>query len=303
MNPISYQKYFLQVLIGALSVSALIGIYIFLAGDFGETEVRLLFTTLAIGGYSLAGLCCSVIYKREKLKPFSVIGMLTAVTGFVITTGAIWEVIDIEDIWKTMVIFIILSAAISHVSLLLQIRTSDHTSRSILIATIASVTITALMLIKSTLTNFDESEFYFRMLGVFAILDVLGTIAAPVMSRIGTGRNPDPELIAYTPEPPYYAVIFSSIRTDNVKGYAEMAERMTSLAREQEGFLGVESARNELGITVSYWKDLESIKKWKEQTEHIIAQEKGKSHGYRFYKTRIAVVEREYEFQNDREVL
>src|SRR5690625_1879295 len=104
MNPISYQKYFLQILIGALSVSALIGIYIFLAGDFGETEVRLLFTTLAIGGYSLAGLCCSVIYKREKLKPFSVIGMLTAVTGFVITTGAIWEVIDIEDIWKTMVI-------------------------------------------------------------------------------------------------------------------------------------------------------------------------------------------------------
>src|SRR5690625_5329157 len=89
--------------------------------------------------------------------------MLTAVTGFVITTGAIWEVIDIEDIWKTMVIFIILSAAMSHVSLLLQIRTSDHTSRSILIATIASVTITALMLIKSTLTDFDESEFYFRI--------------------------------------------------------------------------------------------------------------------------------------------
>src|SRR5690625_6063495 len=138
--------------------------------------------------------------------------MLTAVTGFVITTGAIWEVIDIEDIWKTMVIFIILSAAMSHVSLLLQIRTSDHTSRSILIATIASVTITALMLIKSTLTNFHESEFYFRMLGAFAILDVLVTIAAPVMSRIGTGRNPDPELIAYTSEPPYYAVIFSSIR-------------------------------------------------------------------------------------------
>src|SRR5690625_7148208 len=79
MNPISYQKYFLQILIGALSVSALIGIYIFLAGDFGETEVRLLFTTLAIGGYSLAGLCCSVIYKREKLKPFSVIGMLTEI--------------------------------------------------------------------------------------------------------------------------------------------------------------------------------------------------------------------------------
>src|SRR5690625_354611 len=303
MNPSRDHKYFLQILIGALSVSALIGIYIFLAGDFGETEVRLLFTTLAIGGYSLAGLCCSVIYKRKELMVFSIIGMLTAVAGFTITTGAIWEILDIDDIWKTMVIFIILSAAMSHVSLLLQIRISDNISRYLLMGTIASITIVALMLIKSTLTDFDESEFYFRMLGVFAILDVLGTIAAPVMNRIGAVKNPEAELTARTPKPPYYAVIFSSIRTDNVKGYAEMAERMTSLAREQEGFLGVESARNELGITVSYWKDLESIKKWKAHEEHIIAQEKGKSDWYRFYKTRIAVVEREYEFQNDKEVL
>src|SRR5690625_7878606 len=94
-----------------------------------------------------------------------------------------------------MVIFIILSAAMSHVSLLLQIRTSDHTSRSILIATIASVTITVLMLIKSTLTNFDESEFYFRMLGVFVLLVVLGTIASPVLSRFGTGMYHDHALI------------------------------------------------------------------------------------------------------------
>src|SRR5690625_4574657 len=229
--------------------------------------------------------------------------MLTAVTGFVITTGAIWEVIDIEDIWKTMVIFIILSAAMSHVSLLLQIRTTHHTSRSILIAAIPSVTITALMLIKSTLTDCDECQFYVRLLAVFAILDVLCAIAAPVMTAIRAVKTSDPELTARTPKPPYYAVIISSIRTDNVKGYAEMAERMTSLAREQEGFLGVESARNELGITVSHWKDLESIKKWKAHEEHIIAQEKGKSDWYRFYKTRIAVVEREYEFQNDKEVL
>lgn len=303
MKPINYQKYFLQILIAALSVSALIGIYIFLAGDFGETEVRLLFTTLAIGGYSLAGLCCSVIYKRKELKIFSIIGMLTAVAGFTITTGAIWEILDIDDIWKTMVIFIILSAAMSHVSLLLHIRISDNISRYLLMGTIASITIVALMLIKSTLTDFDESEFYFRILGVFAILDVLGTIAAPVMNRIGNSKNPDPERIAHTPEAPYYAVIFSSIRTNNEKGYAEMAERMTSLAREQEGFLGVESARNELGITVSYWKDLESIKRWKAHSEHIIAQEKGKSDWYKFYKTRIAVVEKEYEFKNDEDAL
>ena len=68
-------------------------------------------------------------------------------------------------------------------------------------------------------------------------------------------------MIANTPKPPYYAVIFSSIRTEGENGYSEMGDKMVELAEQQDGFLGVESARNELGITVSYWKDLESIRK------------------------------------------
>jgi len=70
-------------------------------------------------------------------------------------------------------------------------------------------------------------------------------------------------MIANTPKPPYYAVIFSSIRTEIDAGYSEMADLMMELASQQEGFLGVEGARNELGITVSYWNDVDSIKKWK----------------------------------------
>ena len=71
-------------------------------------------------------------------------------------------------------------------------------------------------------------------------------------------------MTANTPNPPYYAVIFTSIRTEGNKGYSETADKMIESTSKQEGFLGVESARNELGITVSYWKDLNSIKKWKE---------------------------------------
>lgn len=73
---------------------------------------------------------------------------------------------------------------------------------------------------------------------------------------------------------------------------------MVKLAQEQEGFLGIESAREDIGITLSYWKDLQSIKKWKENTEHRIAQEKGQTDWYKCYKTRISKVERDYEFQN-----
>jgi len=103
-------------------------------------------------------------------------------------------------------------------------------------------------------------------------------------------------MIAKTPTVPYYAVIFTSIRTDDDKDYVEMAEIMVDLAKQQDGFLGIESARDEIGITVSYWKDLESIKNWKENSEHIIAQDKGREIWYKSFKTRITKVEKDYEF-------
>jgi heme-degrading monooxygenase HmoA len=104
-------------------------------------------------------------------------------------------------------------------------------------------------------------------------------------------------MIAKTPEPPYYAVIFSSTNTENSEDYSAMADLMVELATEQEWFLGVESARNELGITVSYWKDLESIQRWKENAEHSVAQARGRKEWYQSYKTRIAKVERDYGFE------
>lgn len=101
-------------------------------------------------------------------------------------------------------------------------------------------------------------------------------------------------LIANTPEPPYYAVIFTSERTDIEDGYDDMAVRMVELAAQQPGFLGVESARNEVGVTVSYWADLESIRAWKAHSEHQEAQRLGHQQWYRHFKTRIAKVERDY---------
>ncbi len=100
-------------------------------------------------------------------------------------------------------------------------------------------------------------------------------------------------LIANTPNPPYYAVIFTSHRSNDDNEYGQMAERMLELARKQPGFLGVESAREQIGITVSYWSDLESIKKWKENAEHREAQKMGIEKYYTSFKTRIAKVERD----------
>lgn len=95
---------------------------------------------------------------------------------------------------------------------------------------------------------------------------------------------------------PYYAVIFTSTRTEGDNGYAEMANAMEILAKTQDGFISIDSARNDVGITVSYWKTLEAIKNWKQQTDHLVAQKKGVQDWYSWYNVRICKVEREYDF-------
>lgn len=102
-------------------------------------------------------------------------------------------------------------------------------------------------------------------------------------------------LIASTPKPPYYAVIFTSHRTEGDKGYEKMADKMVELASKQPGFLGIESAREEVGISVSYWSDMESIKNWKANLAHREAQQQGRKDWYSKYKVRISKVEHDYE--------
>lgn len=97
-------------------------------------------------------------------------------------------------------------------------------------------------------------------------------------------------------EPPYYAVIFTTLITDDLTDYEETAERIEELAKQQEGYLGIEFARDGLGITVSYWKDLDSISKWKNNIEHTEARNRGRAQWYKQYQLRICKVEREYGF-------
>jgi heme-degrading monooxygenase HmoA len=98
-------------------------------------------------------------------------------------------------------------------------------------------------------------------------------------------------------KPPYYAVIFTTVLTNNLTDYEKTAIRMEELAKLQDGYLGIESTRNEIGITVSYWKDLASITKWKNNIEHTEARDRGREQWYQQYQLRICKVERDYGFK------
>lgn len=105
-------------------------------------------------------------------------------------------------------------------------------------------------------------------------------------------------MIATTPTPPYYAVIFTSLRTEGDAGYSDAAVRMVELAAAQPGYLGMESSRGDdgLGITVSYWASEAAITAWKHHAEHTVTRERGRRDWYRAFTTRVCKVERAYSF-------
>lgn len=104
------------------------------------------------------------------------------------------------------------------------------------------------------------------------------------------------DTFARLPPPPYYAVIFSAQRTEVDNGYGDTADRMVELARQQPGFLGVESTRGAdgFGITVAYWDSEEAILAWRRHAEHTAARERGRAEWYRHFELRVARVERAY---------
>jgi len=114
------------------------------------------------------------------------------------------------------------------------------------------------------------------------------------MTNDADSESPEINWPAATPEPPYYAVIFTSVRRDGDAGYSETAQRMLKLASAQPGFLGFETAYQNIGISVSYWSTMNAIRAWKANAEHVLAQQRGKDEWYASYRVRVCLVEREY---------
>lgn len=104
-------------------------------------------------------------------------------------------------------------------------------------------------------------------------------------------------MIISTPPTPYYAFIFTSILDEHDPEYFRMNDMLRQQAEKLDGFLGEDSARNDYGISISYWKDLDSIQQWRQNADHQWAKQKGRKDFYKEYKIRIARVEREYDFK------
>ena len=177
----------LRTLIGALILSALIGIYAFLFGDFGETEVKILLTTLTISYFSVTSLACAAAFEKKKLPLLSVPGLILGVVGFLMFVPGIWaEWFDSESYAKTMIILGIFSFSFAQ-ACLLSLATLEQRFQLVLYSAFGSIF--ALALLASGMIVFDTyDEWLFRFAGVLGILDGCATVSIPVLYKLGTNE-------------------------------------------------------------------------------------------------------------------
>jgi hypothetical protein len=184
MNRLNYKRIFLLALITALILSALVGIYIFLVGDFGELENKILATTVSLAVFSLLGLSSALVHDHNNLSSFSILGMSFSLFGFITSLEIIWQIIPFSKEAELFMILTILSFSFAHISLLMLLKIKYPVVKYSLYSTIAFIVIVALMLAYVVIAHPDTEGIFFRLLGVFAILDVLGSIVTPLIHII-----------------------------------------------------------------------------------------------------------------------
>lgn len=181
------RHFFLLTIIAALSAGALTGIGIFLFGRFGDLEIRLLLSTLILSGFSFCGLCCASLLDRESQRLVAVAGMGVAAVGFVINFIGVWGWWDTDWTWRVMASLIVASVSFAQACLLLRLSPATRLLRYALAATLGFIGLTGLLLVGAILHAFENGEFYFRLLGTAAILDVLGSVVTPIAAVMQRG--------------------------------------------------------------------------------------------------------------------
>jgi hypothetical protein len=174
------KKFFLWGMIFSLIASGLMAIFIFLFVDFNTRELKILFSTLDIGACSLAGLCCSTVL-GSRYKWFGILGIIIAALCMGDMLYTIWR-FNSEDNFNVLLTLVILAATCSHISLMLLTKTDTSLTGYVLLVTVFFIALVGFMLLRLIWQN-DQNEFFYRLLGVFGILDVLGTIITPILGK------------------------------------------------------------------------------------------------------------------------
>lgn len=182
------KKIILKLLVGALCLSALIGIAIILFGTFEEIESKILLTTILIFGYSIPGLCSSTIYEKDKLRLFSILGILIALIACLYMIGLLWEILEFDlfslDQWKIIFSLNFLCWSSGHISLILLINNKNKLVSLFKTITVICSVIIDIMIFILVWNILEPSDFYHKLMWILGILITLGTIGTPILNKI-----------------------------------------------------------------------------------------------------------------------
>jgi len=188
----NYKRFLLITMISSLVICALVGIYILLFGDWGETEMKVFATTQIVAFFSLLGFCSSLHQNRKYYQWISILGVLASFVGFVLTTYLIWWTMEggeHKNVWRASFIAGIVAFCLAHISLMLLVKLKSRFTKYVLLTTIIFILIVAGMMINAVICDFDLGDRCLRLLGVFAILDVLGTITTPLINKLTEAKS------------------------------------------------------------------------------------------------------------------
>ena len=196
------RKNMLKLLVGSLCLSAFIGIVIILIGTFGEIESKVLATTLLIFGYSIPGLCLSTIYEKDRLRSFSIIGMLVVLITCLYTICLVWGIFEFDFLssiqWKIILSLNLLCCSSGHISLILLINNKNNLVLVFKNLTVLFSIIIDIMILLPLWDMFDPIDFYYRLMWVLGILITLGTIGTPILNKIYKSREEVSDILINT---------------------------------------------------------------------------------------------------------
>jgi len=197
MNLQKIRRILLWGFIGFLSLTALIAVFSILSHQFGDTQLKVIFTTLTISGTSICAMCCAAFIEKKGMNVFCWIGISSAVAAAALTIFGIWMEIEKDDYWKTAGTLIVAAVAFAQTFLLLipDLAAAHRWTRSVFIL---FITILALQIIYAVWAEVDKDEYY-RGIAVVSILVVLMTLVIPICSKLSGQEKEKPERLVLWP--------------------------------------------------------------------------------------------------------
>lgn len=185
MNFKGIRRLSLLVFIGFLILTALIAMVTVLTGTWGETQAKILASTLTISAASICSMSCIAFVEKRKRKPLGLIGIFLSITAAILLITGMWPEINSDGYWKTTLTFGVFAVALAH-AFLLSLPDLDDRQKWIQPVTAVTIGILAFQIVIAFWGEINN-DWYYRFLILIAILLGLETLVIPILMKLRKG--------------------------------------------------------------------------------------------------------------------